>query len=277
MPSLSDDLYGRIRDVLLERGMDREWTIRSAACPGLGVLARGEDTDSDSDGEDGHSILRISTVLQALCQYDSHPHVRISCLPGISMELNVSTLPILLSRTRDTDGAVRKMAFRLLLRVPVRGLSVAQRSLLVKNGLGDREASVRAESSKLIYQWAVSCSDYGAQSEGNSSKRNAAQMMGAKIDLDEFLDLFDLWDGEVAEEALKALVYKRPNVLDGLDLSQGKQRVFKMKVDVSAYFIRHPLSFLSFFLFFLAFFSKPASGPIFLHQRRCSPKYLPSW
>jgi condensin complex subunit 3 len=113
------------------------------------------------------------------------------------------------------------MAFRLLQQVPVRGLSVAQRSLLVKNGLGDRESAVRVESSKLIYQWAIACSDYGgAQPKGSSSRRDAAQRLEAKIDLDEFLDLFDLWDGEVAEEALKALVYKRPNVLDGLDLSQ---------------------------------------------------------
>jgi condensin complex subunit 3 len=119
------------------------------------------------------------------------------------------------------------MAFRLLQQVPVRGLSVAQRSLLVKNGLGDREVAVRMESSKLIYQWAVACSDYnGAQPKGSNSRRDAAQRLEAKIDLDEFLDLFDLWDGEVAEEALKALVYKRPNVLDGLDLSQGGQFEF---------------------------------------------------
>jgi condensin complex subunit 3 len=225
VPSLDDELYTSIKVVLLERGTDREWTIRSAACPGLGVLARGEiseNSDSDDDEEAGSSDIRISTVLQALCQYDPHPHVRISCLPGMSIPLTASTLPLLLSRTRDSDSGVRKMSFRLLQQVPVRGLTVAQRSLLVKNGLGDREASVRMESSKLIYQWAIACSDYsGAQPKGNNSRRDAAQRLEAKIDLDEFLDLFDLWDGEVAEEALKALVYKRPNVLDGLDLSQG--------------------------------------------------------
>ncbi|KIM27959.1 hypothetical protein M408DRAFT_16414 [Serendipita vermifera MAFF 305830] len=226
VPSLDDELYASISEVLLERGTDREWTIRSAASIGLGVLARGEaaqDPDSDDDSDEEKDRPRIASVLQALCQYDLHPHVRVSCLPGLAMPLNASTLPLLLSRTRDSDTGVRKMAFRLLQQVPVRGFSVAQRSLLVKNGLGDREAAVRAESSKLIYQWAVSCSDYtGGEPATSNVRQGRAQKQESKIDLDEFLDLFDLWDGEVAEEALKALVYKRPNILDGLDMSQAE-------------------------------------------------------
>ncbi|PVF94264.1 hypothetical protein CPB86DRAFT_713554 [Serendipita vermifera] len=227
VPTLEDELYVQAKQVLLERGMDKEWTIRSAACIGLGVLARGEaaaddeeDEESDEEGESSGSGTTIMDKLKALCRFDMHPHVRIACLPGMSLPLNPDTLPLLLSRTRDTDPSVRRMSFRLLQQVPVRGLSVAQRSVIVRNGLGDRETAVRAEASKLVYQWAVACSDYNTEPNGGQSKTQARQKLDVKIDLDEFIDLFDLWDGEVAEEALKALIYRRPNVLEGLDLSQ---------------------------------------------------------
>jgi condensin complex subunit 3 len=230
VPTLEDELYLQAKQVLLERGMDKEWTIRSAACIGLGVLARGEaaadnedEDESDEQGGEGSGPgTTIMDKLKALCRYDMDPHVRIACLPGMSLPLNPNTLPLLLSRTRDTDPSVRRISFRLLQQVPVRGLSVAQRSVIVRNGLGDREAAVRAEASKLIYQWAVACSDYDAEASGGQSKAQARQKQDVKIDLDEFIDLFDLWDGEVAEEALKAIIYRRSNVLDGLDLSQGR-------------------------------------------------------
>lgn len=215
VPSLDDELYSTIKTVLLERISDKEWTIRAVACHGLGVLARAEaPIDDEEDIEDG---ARISDILRAVCQYDVQPHVRIAALPGISLPLNVTTLPFLLTRTRDIDAAVRKAAFRIIQQIPVRGLSVAQRSLIIKNGLGDRETAVRAEVSKLVYHWALTCSEYGQTPE--SSKR--ANKLDVKIDIDEFLDLFDLWDGTVAEEALKAVIYKRPTILDGLDLSKG--------------------------------------------------------
>jgi condensin complex subunit 3 len=204
---------------LLERICDKEWTIRAVACHGLGVLARAEaslDEQEDEDSDDRGS--RISPILRTLCQYDLQPHVRTAALPGISLPLNIDTLPFLLSRTRDVDASVRKAAFRIVQQVPVRGLSVAQRSLIIRNGLGDREAAVRTEVGKLVYHWAITCSDY--QHNPKDGKKGA-QKSDVKIDVDEFLDLFDLWDGTVAEEALKALVYKRPNILDDLDLSKG--------------------------------------------------------
>lgn len=225
VPSLEDDLFASLRNMLLERATDKEWTIRVVACHGLGVLARAEGAEEDGDGEE-----TASTVLRTLCQYDLHPNVRIAALPGLALPLNVDTLPFLLSRTRDVDGAVRKATFRILRQVPVRGLSVSQRSIVVRNGLGDREATVRGEVGKLIYNWAISCSNYAGERGDEGRGKPKASL---KIDLDEFLDLFDLWDGTVAEEALKALVHKRPDILDGLDLSKGASSPIPTKIRIN--------------------------------------------
>lgn len=222
VPSLDDELFFTIKTALLERICDKEWTIRAVTCHGLGVLARAEASlDEQEDEESNDAESRISTILRTLCQYDLQPHVRIAALPGISLPLNVDTLPFLLSRTRDVDASVRKAAFRVVQQVPVRGLSVAQRSLIIRNGLGDREVAIRTEVGKLVYHWAITCSDYQVDERGSKDGRKGAQRADVKIDVDEFLDLFDLWDGTVAEEALKALIYKRPNILDDLDLSKG--------------------------------------------------------
>lgn len=206
--SLDEELYDQVRLVLLQRANDREWMIRAVACIGIGVLAQGEGSSDDS-------VSTLASILQDICQYDVHPQVRIAALPGIALPLNISTLPELLKRSRDTDKAVRKIVFRVLRKVPVRSLSVAQRSTIVRNGMGDRESSVRSEASKLLAVWALGCTP---PAESKSSKPSAAGAL--KVDLHEFVDLFDLWDGEVAEEAVKALIYHHPDIFEGFDISQ---------------------------------------------------------
>lgn len=194
------------------------------AAQGLGVLARGEagNDSSDDDGPEKSSTNGIS-VLSNLVLYDPQADVRRVALPGISLPLNSRTLGLLLSRSRDPDKNVRRTVFKLLRSVPVRGLSLTQRSSVVRLGLGDREESVRADTAKLIDHWALSNETGTYSSSGPSGPRGKDKAnTQPKVDLDDFLDLFDLWDGEIAEEALKALLYIRPYLLDGLDLSKGE-------------------------------------------------------
>ncbi|KAG8831455.1 hypothetical protein FRC17_003118 [Serendipita sp. 399] len=215
--SLDDNMYDLIKVALLERCTDREWTIRAVSCVGLGVLARVESFSEDQTSLQDSNDTRISTVLEELCLYDVHSQVRIAALPGMALPLTSNSLALLLTRCRDVDASVRKMAFRLLSQIQARALSVSQRSTVVRNGLGDRESHVRNEATKLIYKWAVDCSSMDRTNPNTSTGKQAQAT--TTLDLDEFLDLFDLWDGEVAEEALKALIYKRPDVMDSVNLN----------------------------------------------------------
>ncbi|KAG8801376.1 hypothetical protein FRC16_000632 [Serendipita sp. 398] len=218
IPSLEDETYNKIKSSLLERCTDREWTIRAISCIGLGVLARVEASE-DQSAIKSLEDRQVITVLEELCQHDVHNQVRVAALPGMALPLNPTSLVILLSRCRDIDASVRKMAFRLLSQIQARALSVSQRSTAVRNGLGDRDPQVRAEATKLIYRWAIGCSAVDQFHPDTSKSAKTRVQASAKVDLDEFLDLFDLWDGEVAEEALRALIYKRPDLMDEVNLN----------------------------------------------------------
>ncbi len=107
------------------------------------------------------------------------------------------TIDALVSRTRDVDDAVRRVIYHHCLpQIPLpRHFSIAQREQILRNGLGDRDETVKASAAKLIGQW-VDLFD------GN---------------LLEYLDTFELVSGtEVAEDALKALFKHRPDVLDSI-------------------------------------------------------------
>jgi len=71
-------------------------------------------------------------------------------------------------------------------------LTISQRELIVRNGLGDRQAPVRAAAGKLIGIW--------------------VDVVGGG--LIEFLRTFDLLGSEVAEDALFSVFVTRPDIFD---------------------------------------------------------------
>ena len=73
-------------------------------------------------------------------------------------------------------------------------LTIEQRELIVRNGLGDREAGVRSAAEKLISDWHDSLEDSVS-----------------------FLSLFDLYENKEAEQALLCVFKSRTDVLDSLD------------------------------------------------------------
>ena len=84
--------------------------------------------------------------------------------------------------------------------MPARSLSLEQRTLLVRCGLGDQPPVVTAKASKLLAKWVD-----GTQ------------------DLEAFISLFDLFFDKIAEDALEDVLSGRPDLLNDIDLSTGKK------------------------------------------------------
>ena len=105
-----------------------------------------------------------------------------------------------------------------------RVFTIAQRELIIRNGLGDREPSVRAAAEALVGTWAdVVNIGVKAEEECISVKQEgdeAAQIQKpsenpAVEKAVSFLKLFDLED-EVASDALLSVFTSRPDIYDGL-------------------------------------------------------------
>jgi condensin complex subunit 3 len=73
-------------------------------------------------------------------------------------------------------------------------LTIEQRELIIRNGLGDREPNVRSAAEKLISDWCDA-------------------LEGALP----FLSLFDLYESKEAEQALLCVLKSRTDILDSLD------------------------------------------------------------
>ncbi|THH30647.1 hypothetical protein EUX98_g3519 [Antrodiella citrinella] len=210
---------------LMERARDKESAIRAHAVTALSKLLSGEDSEDLQDDET--SIL--DTMLHSLC-HDSATDVRRIAL--LNTPLSPETLPVLLSRTRDVDVAVRTLLYAHTL-LPVdstsastsraarntiinpnrlnnpRQLSIEQRERVVRDGLGDREGKVRAGAAKMLAGWF----DWAADNAGSEGEEKTISSLLV------FLKLFDVVsDGGdlVAVDALKSVFVTRPDVFDAV-------------------------------------------------------------
>ena len=102
-----------------------------------------------------------------------------------------------------------------------RALTIAQRELIVRNGLGDREPAVRAAAGKLVGAWV------DAVSVG--TKKDAVLE-----DVLAFLGTFDLRESAVVEDALLSVFVTRVDVFDALE--------FDGVLILLCFFIAWPLS-----------------------------------
>lgn len=93
-------------------------------------------------------------------------------------------------------------------------LSIDQRELIVKNGLGDREPSVRAATAQLLVLWFELTS---LHDEEDTVKEETVEK--TIDDLVAFSDLFDLIDGgAVAQDALGSLFDSRMDIYENLEI-----------------------------------------------------------
>ena len=95
-----------------------------------------------------------------------------------NLPLGPQTLPPLLERSRDIDATIRKLVYTHVLEkycqpsdfgqvgfTHPRALSIAQREMIVGNGLGDREPSVKAAAAQLLGQWVDVARSDGSKKE----------------------------------------------------------------------------------------------------------------
>ncbi|KAG8985209.1 hypothetical protein FRB93_006052 [Tulasnella sp. JGI-2019a] len=187
---IDEELYLTMRSALLERVRDKEVAVRVQAVVSLGNLQEGDNPEELEEGEQS-----LTQVLVDILQYDPAPDVRRAALLNITATKD--SLEAILSRTRDQDTTIRKILYaHVLSALPhPKFLSIAQREEVVKNGLKDREPSVRAAAGRLVGTW--------------------VDLLGGG--LEELLTMFDLIGSEeVAQEALISAFVTRPDLFDAV-------------------------------------------------------------
>ncbi|KAF8548049.1 hypothetical protein OG21DRAFT_1489699 [Imleria badia] len=129
-------------------------------------------------------------------------------------------LPAILARSRDTDTVICRLVYSDILEKncttadgyamgplhpPV--LTIAQRELIIRNGLGGREPAVRAAAGSLLGAWVDVVRGATKPEEGGA----------VMDDLVAFLGLFDLNENTVAEDALLSIFTTRIDIFDQLE------------------------------------------------------------
>lgn len=97
-----------------------------------------------------------------------------------------------------------------------RVLSIAQRNLIVRNGLGDRETSVRAAACSLLGRWV---DIVNIKAELVDTKLEDGTVDAIQTNVLDLLYLFDLTEENQAAEALLNLFTTRPDIFDKLEFS----------------------------------------------------------
>lgn len=156
------------------------------------------------------------------CTNDANSEVRRAAL--LNIPLTAATLPSILARTRDVDTTNRKLVYSAVLEphcesgsgnkgVGVghpRALTIAQRELVVRNGLSDREPVVRSAAGSLVGAWV------DVVGEGGKDNRDKGTI---EQDVVALLKLFDLAESAIAEDALLSVFKSRVEIFDGLEFN----------------------------------------------------------
>ncbi|KAK3051311.1 hypothetical protein LTS18_012454, partial [Coniosporium uncinatum] len=159
LDSVDTELFQVIRHGLLKRLRDKESQVRVQAVLGLGRLAGeadsdNEEDDSDDDEASGGLLYKLLDVLQN----DPSADVRKALL--LNLPFAAKTLPYLLERARDCDGATRRALYSRLLPAlgDFRHLSLTHREKLLRWGLRDRDENVRKATARLFRErWIEDC------------------------------------------------------------------------------------------------------------------------
>ncbi|PIL28240.1 hypothetical protein GSI_09652 [Ganoderma sinense ZZ0214-1] len=220
-----EDLYVDLRAALLDRLRDKEPTVRAYAVSALCALT--EDPEDLEDDEPTILEMLVDTMT-----YDTAAEVR----RAVITKLRASTpvLPDILARTRDTDATNRKLVYTHVLEkhctgssddarvgfTHPRALTIAQRELIVRNGLGDREDSVRKAAAQLLAAWVDVVRADGSRLPKTEEQTKTEKSAETINDLVAFLNLFDLTEGTVAEDALGSVFDTRIDIFEHIEFSE---------------------------------------------------------
>ena len=183
--SLSENYFDISIDYLLERTKANDKTVRYRACQTISTILSIKSTNQSEISEnlceklvldllprldDRYANARVQAVyalrnLQSpttddpvthiftrLISSDSSHEVRSAAIECII--INSTTLPVLVSRVKDTHRLVRISALnRLAENVDIRHLTMKMRGIIVRHGLNDRELLVKQAAVDLIFTW----------------------------------------------------------------------------------------------------------------------------
>lgn len=228
------------------RARDKEPTIRVQAISALSQLCSVENPDELADGELSATeiILGIMNhdpsayvlpLLTLWFSFDTHffsfSDVRKAAL--INVRLTPETLRAIIIRTRDQDTNVRKAVYASVLANHItvlvgenqtevmglthpRGMTIAQRETIIRNGLGDRQPVVKASAEKLVAAWVdvAGASMEPKQEDGDALPQAENTTEQAFLSL---LNMFDLAEGKVAEDALISVFKNRLDLFDTIE------------------------------------------------------------
>ncbi|XP_019509781.1 PREDICTED: condensin complex subunit 3 isoform X3 [Hipposideros armiger] len=137
---IDDDLFDKINEAMLIRLKDKIPNVRIQA---VLALSRLQDPKDDE--------CPVANAYATLIENDSNPEVRRAVLSCIAP--SAKTLPKIVGRTKDVKEAVRKLAYQVLAeKVHMRAMSIAQRVMLLQQGLNDRSDAVKQAVKKHLLQ-----------------------------------------------------------------------------------------------------------------------------
>nr|XP_055182182.1 condensin complex subunit 3 isoform X2 [Nyctereutes procyonoides] len=139
---IDDDLFDKINEAMLTRLKDKIPNVRIQAVLALSRLQDPKDDDCP-----------VVNAYATLIENDSNPEVRRAVLSRIAP--SAKTLPKIVGRTKDVKEAVRKLAYQVLAeKVHMRAMTIAQRVMLLQQGLNDRSDAVKQAVQKhLLQSW----------------------------------------------------------------------------------------------------------------------------
>ena len=216
LDSIDDEHYVLLETALLKRLKDRESTVRVQAVLGLGRLAGqdGEDEEITNNGLSNAEGL-TSKLLHSL-RNDPSADVRRALL--LNLPLTPETLPYLLERARDIDGATRRVLYsRLLPNLgDFRHLSLSMREKLLRWGLRDRDESVRKATARLFSErWIQDCANASRDEGVGSSLETCSPDMDGLLELLERIDIVNSGiESGIAGEAMGEFWKARPDYVN---------------------------------------------------------------
>ncbi|XP_076992611.1 condensin complex subunit 3 [Tamandua tetradactyla] len=137
---IDDDLFDKINEAMLIRLKDKIPNVRIQAVLALSRLQDPKDDDCP-----------VVNAYASLIENDSNSEVRRAVLSCIAP--SAKTLPKIVGRTKDVKEAVRKLAYQVLAeKVHMRAMSIAQRVMILQQGLNDRSDAVKQAMKKHLLQ-----------------------------------------------------------------------------------------------------------------------------
>ncbi|KAL9093572.1 MAG: hypothetical protein Q9165_003967 [Trypethelium subeluteriae] len=226
---IDNELFDYIRLGLLKRLRDKEPSVRVQAVHGLGRLAGEGDAQAEAEDSDEEDVATgVLEKLLDILQNDPSGDVRRTLL--LNLPLTPTTLPYLLERARDVDGATRRALYARLLPAlgDFRHLSLTHREKLLRWGLRDRDDAVRKATARLFRErWiedvAASHRPQPETQEGDEANKDAQNQISTEPSYEGLLELLERIDivnsgGEtgIALEAMHEFWDGRPDYRDAI-------------------------------------------------------------